>query len=198
MHAVPADEKLLGLGEWKGVCENQPILTEPNAMMVSHEPAFLNTQTRLEKIRRYVEQAADSGERIDRVERELLAKLLEVGLMLLRAFVDGQADGDSGARVAIDGMELRRLSGLKERRYLSVFGELAIMRRVYGTQAGQGREGQQEADGLCGGRVQHQSLPAVRGRRRGRNLPKTTGRAPADATEQTGVGRDDPLPRWQR
>ena len=79
MHAVPADEKLLGLGEWKGVCENQPILTEPNAMMVSHEPAFLNTQTRLEKIRRYVEQAADSGERIDRVERELFAQLLELG-----------------------------------------------------------------------------------------------------------------------
>ena len=47
--------------------------------MVSQEPAFLNTQTRLEKIRRYVEQAADSGERIDRVERELFAQLLELG-----------------------------------------------------------------------------------------------------------------------
>lgn len=30
--------------------------------------------------------------------------------MLLRAFVDGQGDGDSGAKVAIDGVELRCLS----------------------------------------------------------------------------------------
>jgi len=106
-------------------------------MIVSQERAFLNVQARLEKIRRFVEQAADSGERIDRVERELFAQLLELGLMLLRAFVDGQGDGDSGAKVAIDGVELRRLSGLRERRYLSVFGELAIMRRVYGTREGQ-------------------------------------------------------------
>ncbi len=40
-------------------------------MIVSQERAFLNAQARLEKIRCYVEQAADSGERIDRVEREL-------------------------------------------------------------------------------------------------------------------------------
>ena len=74
---------------------------------------------------------------MDRVERELFAQLLELGLMLLPAFVDGQGDGDSGASVAIDGVELRRLSGLKQRRYLSVFGELAIMRRVYAARAGQ-------------------------------------------------------------
>lgn len=141
MHAVPIDKKLLRLGEWKGVCENQPILTEPDPMIVSQEPAVLSAQTRLEKIRRHVEQAADSGERIDRVERELFAPLLELGLMLLRASVDGQADGDSGARVAIDSVNLRRLISLRKRRYLPVFGELAIMRRVYGTRDVQKFEG---------------------------------------------------------
>ncbi|MBM4011143.1 MAG: hypothetical protein FJ286_07150 [Planctomycetes bacterium] len=45
-------------------------------MIVLQERAFLNAQARLEKIRRYVEEAADSGERIDRVERELLAQFL--------------------------------------------------------------------------------------------------------------------------
>jgi hypothetical protein len=84
-----------------------------------------------------VEEAADSGERIDRVERELFSQLLELGLTLLRAFVDGQGDGDAGASVEIDGAELRRFSDPRERRYLSVFGELAILRRVYGTREGQ-------------------------------------------------------------
>ncbi|MEX0669394.1 MAG: hypothetical protein WD060_02930, partial [Pirellulales bacterium] len=41
---------------------------------------------------KYVEQAAHSGERIDRAERQLFAQLLELGLTLLRAFVDGQGD----------------------------------------------------------------------------------------------------------
>ena len=106
-------------------------------MIVSQERAFLNAQARLEKIRQYVEQAADSGARIDRVERELFAQLLDLGLTLLRAFVDGQGDGDAGPSVEIDGTKLRRLSDSRERRYLSVFGELAIMRRVYGKREGQ-------------------------------------------------------------
>jgi len=99
-------------------------------MIVSQERAFLNAQARLEAIRRYVEQARESGERIDRVERELFAQLLELGLTLLRAFVDGQGDGDAGPSVKVDGAELRRLSGRRKRRYLSVFGELAVIRRV--------------------------------------------------------------------
>ena len=106
-------------------------------MIVSQERAFLTAQARLEKIRRYVEEASDSGERIDRVERELFAQLLEMGLTLLRAFVDGQGDGDASATVEIDGAELRRLRGPRERRYLSIFGELVITRRVYGTREGQ-------------------------------------------------------------
>ncbi len=55
-------------------------------MIVSQERAFLNAQARLEKIRRYVEQAANSGERIDRVERELFAQLLDLGLTRLLQF----------------------------------------------------------------------------------------------------------------
>lgn len=106
-------------------------------MIVSQEQAFLNAQAQLENICRYVQQAADSGERIDRVERELFAQLLELGLTLLRAFVDGQGDGDAGPSVTIDGAELRRLSGPRERRYLSIFGELAVVRQVYATREGQ-------------------------------------------------------------
>lgn len=71
------------------------------------------------------------------MERKLFARLLEQGLTLLRAFVDGQGDGDAGPSVKVDGAELRRLSGPRERRCLSVFGGLVIMRRVYGMPEGQ-------------------------------------------------------------
>jgi len=64
------------------------------------------------------------------------AQLCQLGLILLRAVVDDQGNGHSGARVATDNVGLSRLCGLKERRYLSVFGMLAIMRRVYGTREG--------------------------------------------------------------
>jgi hypothetical protein len=67
-------------------------------MIVSQERAFLDAQARLEKIRNHVEKAADSGEPIDRAERELFLQLLEVGLTLLRAFVAGQGDGNAGPR----------------------------------------------------------------------------------------------------
>ena len=106
-------------------------------MIVSQERAFLNARARLETICDFVEQAANSGERIDRVERGVFAQLLELGLTLLQAFVDGQGDGDAGASVASDGGIFRRLSGPRERRYLSIFGEVAIVRQVYGTREGQ-------------------------------------------------------------
>jgi hypothetical protein len=60
-------------------------------MIVSQERAFLNAQARLEEIRRHVEQAADSGECIDRVERELFAQLLEE--LLSRVVFRGSESG---------------------------------------------------------------------------------------------------------
>jgi hypothetical protein len=106
-------------------------------MIVSQERAFLHAQAQLEAICRYVEQAADSGERIDLVERELFTRFLELGLTLVRAFVAAQGDGNAGPSVDVEGTVLRRLKDSRERRYLSVFGELVIERRVYGTREGQ-------------------------------------------------------------
>ena len=116
MHAVAADKKVLGVGEWLGVRENQAILTEAQrhdhltGTRFSQRP--VSAQKTVDTLsRRRIPESGSTG-----VEWELFAQLLELGPMLLRAFVDGQGDGDSGARVAIDGLELRRLSGLRERR----------------------------------------------------------------------------------
>jgi hypothetical protein len=137
MHVVSADEKVLGPGEWKGVFENQPILTEAQSHDRLTRTCFSQRPGTARKNRRHMEQAAESGERIDRVERELFSRLLEQGLTLLRAFVDGQGDVDAGPSIKVDDADLRRLRGPRERRYLSVFGGLVIMRRVYGMPEGQ-------------------------------------------------------------
>jgi hypothetical protein len=101
-------------------------------MMMTQECAFLKAQTQLRQVEAFVEQASNEGQRIDRVERELFSQLLALGRTLLEAFVAGQGDGDVGAELEIsDGRRLRRLKDVHVRRYLSIFGELLIQRRVY-------------------------------------------------------------------
>lgn len=106
-------------------------------MIISQEKAFLKAQAQLEKICRFVEQAAGEGRRIDQAERELFSELLAVGRTLLEAFVAAQGNGDAGKELEHDGRRLRRLKGSHSRRYLSVFGELSIKRRVYARREGQ-------------------------------------------------------------
>jgi hypothetical protein len=106
-------------------------------MIISQEKAFLKAQTQLQAICRFVEQAARDGQRIDQAERELFAELLAVGRTLLEAFVAAQGDGDAGATLKLDDQLLQRLKGLRSRRYLSIFGELSIQRRVYARREGQ-------------------------------------------------------------
>jgi hypothetical protein len=101
-------------------------------MIVAQEKAFLKAQGQLQALQALVEQAATDGQRIDLVERELFSQLLVLGHTLLTAFVAAQGDGDQGPRLPTsDGRTVRRLKTKHERRYLSIFGELAIHRWVY-------------------------------------------------------------------
>lgn len=106
-------------------------------MIISQEQAFLKAQAQLQGIFRIVEQDAEQGQRIDRVERELFSQLLAIGRTLLEAFVTAQGEGDAGAKVERDGQSLQRLDEPHARRYLSIFGELQISRWVYAIRAGQ-------------------------------------------------------------
>jgi len=106
-------------------------------MIISQEKAFLKAQAQLQAICRFVERAATDGQRIDQAERELFSQLLAVGLTLLMAFVAAQGDGDAGVELEFDNHRLRRLPGSPPRRYLSIFGELLIKRRVYARRKGQ-------------------------------------------------------------
>jgi hypothetical protein len=101
-------------------------------MMMAQERAFLKAQQQLQTLEAFVEQAVVDELRIDLVERELFSRLLAVGLTLLSAFVAAQGDGDAGGKLeTADGRTLRRLKRPHVRRYLSIFGELLLCRRVY-------------------------------------------------------------------
>jgi hypothetical protein len=106
-------------------------------MIITQEKAFLKAQSQLQGICRFVEKAARDEQRIDQVERELFSQLLAVGLTLIEAFVAAQGDGDAGAELQGDKHVLRRLQQSHARRYLSIFGELLIPRRVYACREGQ-------------------------------------------------------------
>jgi hypothetical protein len=106
-------------------------------MMVT-ELAVLNPQAHFEQMLAFVRQAADDGLRIDSVERDLMRQLLALGYALLSSYVEKQGDGDVGPEATTpEGDTSRRLPEHHDRRYVSIFGELAISRVVYGTREGQ-------------------------------------------------------------
>ena len=85
-----------------------------------------------------MQQAAQDGQRIDTVEREVFRQLLGLGHTLLSAFVAAQGDGDLGPQAETpEGRTVRRLPERHDRRYVSIFGELTIGRVAYGTREGQ-------------------------------------------------------------
>jgi hypothetical protein len=106
-------------------------------MMVT-ELVALNPQVQFEQMLDLIRQAAEEGRRIDSVERDLMRHLLALGYTLLCSFVAQQGDGDVGPEVMTpEGDTARRLPERHDRRYVSIFGELAITRAVYGTREGQ-------------------------------------------------------------
>src|SRR5829696_5691495 len=107
-------------------------------MIFSPEQALLKAQADLQDLVTFARQAADDGSRIDQVERELMRRLLALGLNLLRLFIAEHGDGDLGEELpAEDGHAPRRLPEPHDRRYVSIFGELQITRAVYGSREGQ-------------------------------------------------------------
>jgi hypothetical protein len=106
-------------------------------MMIT-ELAPLKAQAQFEQMLGFIRQAAEEGQRIDSVERDLMRHLLALGHSLLCSFVAQQGDGDLGPEVTTpEDRTARRLSGRHDRRYVSIFGELVISRVVYGTREGQ-------------------------------------------------------------
>jgi hypothetical protein len=122
--------------------------------MIADEREFLKAHEQVERLIETVRQARKDGQRIDVVERMIFTELLQVGFHLLSAFIENAGDGDLGETVDVpvtaEGptsppdeeqtgkvRTLRRLPEQRTRRYVSIFGELAVTRWVYGTREGQ-------------------------------------------------------------
>lgn len=109
-------------------------------MITAKEIDCLKAQEQFEKMCEFVRQAGEQGQRIDQVERGLFPQAMEMCLHMLGAFVAAHGDGDEGAEIEREDQLLLQLEKPREKRYLSIFGELIISRWVYGTREGQAVE----------------------------------------------------------
>jgi hypothetical protein len=84
-----------------------------------------------------VRQAGEGRVRVDVLERKVFQVLLKIGFELVDFGIAQCGDGDVGQTVEKQGKTLRRLNGLHQRRYVSIFGEHVIRRYVYAVREGQ-------------------------------------------------------------
>lgn len=83
-------------------------------------------------------ESLEQSRRMDLVERELLAQLLNLGACLLKIFITHSGDGNLGQTVTTaEGMLLHRSAEKQSRRYQSIFGEQEIERYTYSAEAKQ-------------------------------------------------------------
>ena len=108
--------------------------------MMTQETEFLKAQQQFQHLCDLMCQAGREGWRLDKIERHAMPELMRLGLEFLTGHVEGQGNGDAGPEVTHDNRTLRRSAELHARRYLSIFGEVAVPRFVYAVREGQKAE----------------------------------------------------------
>lgn len=109
-------------------------------MIVAQEKGFIKARVEFGKLIEKLEQKVAEGNEIDNAERDIYWDLLALGRILLQGYIDEQGSGDLGVTVEHEGLSLKRLPNLHDRRYVSVFGEITVSRAVYGTRETQKHE----------------------------------------------------------
>ena len=88
----------------------------------------------LRQMQHWLLQAAQQGTAAHVVERDLFAKLLELGHRLFGSFLASVGPGDLGETAELDdGSIVNRFPEPHRRRLLTVFGEFELLRHVYGS-----------------------------------------------------------------
>ncbi len=110
-------------------------------MSIAEPLAVLKTELTDSFLPRLVDkltEAIHEGAALHEVEDTLWDLVLEFGRRSLTAYLDCHGSGDQGETVTLpDGQVVRRLDALHARRYVSIFGEFALQRTVYGSREGQ-------------------------------------------------------------
>lgn len=109
-------------------------------MIMEQERAIFKSQEQFANLLEMIQEAVNSGEPIDQVEKTIWQRLMKIGQLLTQGYVDQQGTGDFGPTMEHEGKTLRRLESLYKKRYVSVFGEISILRTVYGTRENQKHE----------------------------------------------------------
>jgi hypothetical protein len=109
-------------------------------MIMAQEEVILKARAEFDRLADWVRQTRQRPQRLDAAERQVWSVLLKIGRLTLEAVATGHGPGDVGLTLEYEGRTLNRLPGVHERRYVSVFGELTIPRRVYGTRETQKHE----------------------------------------------------------
>jgi hypothetical protein len=82
----------------------------------------------------FVRRSVHEGSSLDKVERGVLGKVLDMGLAALEFFLSAQGDGDLGAEVEVeDGRTLYRSASVEKRPLRTIFGEHSFDAYVYST-----------------------------------------------------------------
>lgn len=95
------------------------------------ELKLTHAQAAYHKIAKRIQQAHQNSESLDKIERELVAEVMNLGHACLQDFISAAGDGDVGKQIDNDGKVVRRSKTKHRRVYRSVFGSFTINRYVY-------------------------------------------------------------------
>lgn len=91
-----------------------------------------NAWESLSKLFETLDRSQEEKLRVDQTEREMFGYLMELGLRLLKSYVQSAGDGDQGECIAHPKHgELRRSANKHAKPYQSIFGEFEILRWTY-------------------------------------------------------------------
>jgi hypothetical protein len=95
------------------------------------ELCLIHTQSAYQKIAKLIQNAHEDSESLDKLERDLVAEVMNLGHACLQDFIDAAGDGDVGKQMTVNDQIVRRSDKKQQRAYRSVFGEFIIERYVY-------------------------------------------------------------------
>jgi len=95
------------------------------------ELCLTHTHSAYQKIATRIQNAHESSESLDKLERDLVVELMNLGHACLQDFIEAAGDGDMGDQLTVDDQVVRRSDEKQKRQYRSIFGEFTIGRYVY-------------------------------------------------------------------
>jgi len=95
------------------------------------ELRLAHVQAAYQKIAKRIGEAHKNSQTLDKLERDLVTDVMNLGRACLRDFIDAAGDGDSGEEITVGDQVVKRSAQKHRRIYRSVFGNLPIERYVY-------------------------------------------------------------------